>query len=70
MKEHYAIRLKREIKLLLKCNDRYYDAIFEAKTKVLGHSPGRYGGSSLRGNEESMPEYDSESLREIILKLP
>ena len=72
MKEHYATRLKREIKELLKKCNEYYDANYDARQLVRGGSGGseRYGGMRLGGTEQGPACYDVETLRKTILDLP
>lgn len=68
---HYVTKLKKEIDELLKDNSKQYQAIWWAKTAVLGEEPGvRPFGSALEGNEVGMPLRDVDKLRKIILDLP
>jgi len=69
-KEHYSIKLKKEIKYLIDQNNKLYEAIWWAKTKVLGSEPFVRPFSSLRGHEESIPLHDPDRLRQLILDLP
>jgi len=67
---HYATKLKKEIDELLKDNSKQYEAIWWAKTAVLGEEPGIRPFNTLRGNEIGMPLMDMDELRKIILDLP
>ena len=67
---HFATKLRNQIKQLQAENIRYARAIFDAKTRVLGHTPGVSPFDDLSGNEETMPVRNSDQLRAIILALP
>ena len=67
---HYATKLKLEIEELIKSNNGYMRAIFDAQKDVLGKAPCISPFNDLCGNEESMPITNSDKLRKIILDLP
>ena len=67
---HYAKKMKADIYKLKKDNEVMFRAIWDAKTRVLGHEPGISPLSNLHGREESIPETRVVNLKNIILQLP
>ncbi len=69
-KMHYATKLKQKILELETKNLKMHEAIWWAKTEVMGKEPSIRYFEALRGNEESIPCIDVERLRKIIINLP
>ena len=67
---HYATKMRKRIAEIEEKYSELHQAIWWAKTEVLGKEPGTRGFNALVGHEEGIPLTDVNMLREIILKLP